>query len=52
MEVNLDEPLLPFVEVNRQAYGIVYEGISTICFNCGVYGHVKDQCPYTSDDVV
>lgn len=52
VEVNLDEPLRPFVEVNRQAYGIVYEGISTICFNCGVYGHVKDQCPYTSEDSV
>lgn len=21
-----------------------YEGLSTICFDCGVYGHLKDQC--------
>lgn len=45
VEVNLDEPLKPFVEVNSQPYGVVYEGISTICFDCGVYGHVKGQCP-------
>ena len=27
---------------------MVYEGISTTCFNCGVYGHVKELCPYNS----
>ncbi|XP_061993911.1 uncharacterized protein LOC133711841 [Rosa rugosa] len=46
VEVNLNEPLKPFVELDDKPYGVVYEGISTICFNCGVYGHVKDHCPY------
>ncbi|XP_062007348.1 uncharacterized protein LOC133724601 [Rosa rugosa] len=49
VEVNPNEPLKPFVEVDFQAYGVVYEGISTICFNCGVYGHVKGQWPYNTE---
>lgn len=29
---------------------MVYEGISIICFNCGVYGHVKVISSYISED--
>lgn len=47
VEINLDEPLKPFLEWGDHSFGVVYEGISTICFNCGVYGHVRDHCPYT-----
>lgn len=48
VEVNLDERLKPFVQMGDKPLGVVYEGISTICFNCGVYGHVHDHCPYIS----
>lgn len=50
VEINLNEPLKPLITLNKKTYGVVYEGISTICFNCGVYGHVRDQCPYVSED--
>lgn len=33
-----------------KTFGVVYKGNSTICFNCGVYGHVRDQCPYAPVD--
>jgi hypothetical protein len=51
VEIDLDKPLKPFVEINSKPYGVVYEGISTICFNCGVYGHVKNHCPFLSEAV-
>lgn len=44
VEVNLEKPLKPFVEVESGTFGIVYEGISMVCFGCGCYGHVKDKC--------
>lgn len=50
VEVNLNEPLKPFITLNKKTYGMVYEGISTICFNCGVYGFIRAQCPYISED--
>lgn len=49
VEINLDEPLKPFIELSNNSFEVVYEGISTICFNCGVYGHVRDHCPYISE---
>lgn len=50
VEINLNEPLKPLINLYGKPYGVVYEGISTICFNCGVYGHVREQCPYKSED--
>lgn len=48
VEINLNEPLKPFINLYGKPFGVVYEGISTICFNCGVYGHVREHCPYKS----
>ncbi|XP_040363115.1 uncharacterized protein LOC112167332 [Rosa chinensis] len=45
IEVDLNKPLCPFVEVESVAYNVVYEGISLICFECGCFGHSKDKCP-------
>ncbi|XP_024196301.1 uncharacterized protein LOC112199527 [Rosa chinensis] len=44
VEIDLDAPLKPFVEIYGAAFGVVYEGINTICFNCGCYGHVREKC--------
>lgn len=46
IEVDMNKPLRPFVEVENVAYGVVYEGIFMIFFECGCYGHVKDKCPF------
>lgn len=48
VEIDLQTPLQPFVEIEGVAYGVVYEGISLICFNCGCYGHAKANCPHLS----
>jgi hypothetical protein len=45
VEIDLEKPLKPFVEVESGTFGIVYEGLSMVCFGCGCYGHVKDKCP-------
>ncbi|KAK9911969.1 hypothetical protein M0R45_035846 [Rubus argutus] len=46
VEIDLQTPLQPFVEIEGVAYGVVYEGISLIYFNCGCYGHAKANCPH------
>lgn len=46
MEIDLQKPLLPYVEVEDDIYNVVYEGISMICFNCGCFGHAKAACPH------
>ncbi|KAL6145133.1 hypothetical protein ACLB2K_055821 [Fragaria x ananassa] len=45
VEVDLNKPLKPFVEVEYVAYNVVYEGISLISFECGCCGHAKYRCP-------
>ncbi|KAK5824300.1 hypothetical protein PVK06_019071 [Gossypium arboreum] len=41
--INLEKPLISYV--NGAVQCIEYEALSTICFACGKYGHVKDMCP-------
>ncbi|XP_024177648.1 uncharacterized protein LOC112183494 [Rosa chinensis] len=48
VEIDLQVPLKPFVEIEGVAYGVVYKGISLICFNCGCYGHAKANCPHSA----
>lgn len=50
IEVDLNKPLIPFVAVEGCKYGVVYEGISMICFNCGCFGHVKTNCAFKKPD--
>ncbi|XP_062020661.1 uncharacterized protein LOC133737045 [Rosa rugosa] len=45
IEVDLNKPLHPYVEVESAAYDVVYEGISLICFECGCFGQSKEKCP-------
>lgn len=35
IEVDLSKPLKTFVEVESVAYGVIYEILSMICFECG-----------------
>lgn len=45
VEVNLNKPLKGTVMINGERYGVSYEGISTICSTCGMYGHLAYACP-------
>lgn len=36
VEIDLQKPLLPYIEVEDDVYSVVYEGISMICFNCAL----------------
>lgn len=46
VEIDLQKPLAPHVEIEGFAYDVVYEGMSMIYFNCGGFGHIKLNCPY------
>lgn len=45
VEVNLNEPLVPFIIVLGTQQRVEYEGLHIICFGCGKYGHREDGCP-------
>ncbi|BFG28278.1 hypothetical protein CerSpe_145520 [Prunus speciosa] len=45
VELDLAKPLTPFIEIEGRTYGVVYEGINLVCFECGCFGHGRDTCP-------
>ncbi|XP_013689987.1 uncharacterized protein LOC111211660 [Brassica napus] len=45
VEINLHKPLKGTVMINGERYFVSYEGISTICSTCGMYGHLVHACP-------
>ncbi|XP_013669344.2 uncharacterized protein LOC106373757 [Brassica napus] len=45
VEVNLNKPLKGTVMINGERYCVSYEGISTICSSCGMYGLLAYSCP-------
>ncbi|CAN1130908.1 hypothetical protein LINPERHAP2_LOCUS6111, partial [Linum perenne] len=44
VEVDLSKPLLSKYKLKRRVRRIEYEGLHTICFTCGCYGHKDDVC--------
>ncbi|CAN1150992.1 hypothetical protein LINPERHAP2_LOCUS17911 [Linum perenne] len=44
VEVDLSKPLLSKYRLRRRVRRIEYEGLHTICFNCGCYGHKDGDC--------
>ncbi|CAA7036131.1 unnamed protein product [Microthlaspi erraticum] len=44
VEVNLKKPLKGTVVINGERYFVSYEGLSTICSLCGMYGHLVYTC--------
>ncbi|KAI9126471.1 hypothetical protein K1719_002067 [Acacia pycnantha] len=42
--VDLLQPLVPRIMVDGRTYGVEYEGLPLICFECGRYRHVKERC--------
>ncbi|KAF7841373.1 reverse transcriptase [Senna tora] len=44
VEINLNNKLIPQVEIKGKKYNVKYEGLHQICFHCGKYGHMKGLC--------
>ncbi|KAI9107997.1 hypothetical protein K1719_020870 [Acacia pycnantha] len=42
--IDLEQPLTPWIKVDGRIYGVQYEGLPHICFECGKYGHTKEKC--------
>ncbi|CAN1131806.1 hypothetical protein LINPERHAP2_LOCUS6604 [Linum perenne] len=49
VEVDLSKPLLSKYRLRRRVRRVEYEGLHTICFGCGCYGHEESACPETID---
>ncbi|KAL4303003.1 hypothetical protein GQ457_10G018810 [Hibiscus cannabinus] len=45
VSIDLNKPLISKLVVNGRIQLIEYESLPTICFNCGKYGHVNENCP-------
>ncbi|CAL8176299.1 unnamed protein product [Prunus armeniaca] len=43
--VKVDALIMSQARVEGRSYGVVYEGIKLVCFECGCYGHGRDNCP-------
>lgn len=44
VEVYLAKPVVPQVMVRAELLNLEYEGLHTICFHFGVYGHRENEC--------
>ncbi|KAI9126248.1 hypothetical protein K1719_002669 [Acacia pycnantha] len=43
--IDLTEPLTSKILVDGEMIYVEYEGLPTICYNCGRYGHLQEYCP-------
>ncbi|CAN1187237.1 hypothetical protein LINPERHAP2_LOCUS38612 [Linum perenne] len=50
VEVDLSKPLLSKYRLRRRVCHIEYEGLHTICYSCGCFGHVQDQCQKKAEE--
>lgn len=44
VEIDLTKPLVAKFWLDERWYSVEYEGIHTICFECGRYGHRAESC--------
>nr|KYP69677.1 hypothetical protein KK1_008877 [Cajanus cajan] len=44
MEVNLNRKLVSMINVMGHIIKLEYEGLHSICFKCGKYGHRQEHC--------
>ncbi|KAI9075034.1 hypothetical protein K1719_042984 [Acacia pycnantha] len=42
--IDLTKPLISKIQVDGELIFVEYGGLPSICFNCGLYGHLQDSC--------
>ncbi|KAL4289685.1 hypothetical protein GQ457_14G019120 [Hibiscus cannabinus] len=45
VSLNLHQPLVSKLIINGRPKIVEYESLPTVCFHCGIYGHLHDICP-------
>ncbi|KAI9086815.1 hypothetical protein K1719_031409 [Acacia pycnantha] len=45
VSIDLTKPLISKIQVDGEIIFVEYEGLPTICFHCGRYGHLQISCP-------
>ncbi|KAI9096289.1 hypothetical protein K1719_026008 [Acacia pycnantha] len=45
VSIDLMKPLISKIQVDDDIIFVEYEGLPTICFHCGRYGHLQVSCP-------
>ncbi|KAJ1385448.1 Zinc finger, CCHC-type [Sesbania bispinosa] len=45
IEIDLQKVLVSKFQLHGRTYNIEYEGLYLLCFDCGRYGHRKENCP-------
>lgn len=45
VKVDLTQPLVSMVHLDGITQFVEYEGLPTICYGCGRYGHLEPSCP-------
>lgn len=51
VKINLQKPLVSRLKLDGVTQYIEYEGLPTICYSCGCYGHLETICPLTTQQV-
>lgn len=49
VEIDLKKPLMSGVLLNGKLFDVEYEGLNSICFKCGRYGHSVMECESTGE---
>lgn len=45
VEIDFRKKLVSKIQIEEKLYAVEYEGLHSICFVCGKFGHKKDACP-------
>ncbi|XVF24392.1 hypothetical protein REPUB_Repub13aG0124000 [Reevesia pubescens] len=50
VEIDLTKPLIPRIYIGGRWQRVEYKGLGMLCFQCGKFGHAKEQCDVLQND--